>query len=68
VTNPFDVKENDEHALDFAFHLSRLFWCGLNRACHSDTHVWFMLSSLNTCLIIIRVPVVLFLRFAQNLM
>jgi hypothetical protein len=27
VTNPHDVKENDEHALDFAFYLSRLFRC-----------------------------------------
>jgi hypothetical protein len=25
VTNPLDVKENDEHALDFALLLSRLF-------------------------------------------
>jgi hypothetical protein len=25
VSNPFDVKENDEHALNFALHLSRLF-------------------------------------------
>jgi hypothetical protein len=25
VNNPLDVKENDEHALNFAFHLSRLF-------------------------------------------
>jgi hypothetical protein len=27
VNNP-DVKENDEHALDFALHLSRLFGLG----------------------------------------
>jgi hypothetical protein len=26
VNNPLDVKENDEHALDFAHHLSCLFW------------------------------------------
>jgi hypothetical protein len=25
LNNPLDVKENDEHALDFALHLSRLF-------------------------------------------
>jgi hypothetical protein len=25
VNNPLDVKENDEHALDFAFRLSHLF-------------------------------------------
>jgi hypothetical protein len=25
VNNSLDVKENDEHALDFALHLSRLF-------------------------------------------
>jgi hypothetical protein len=26
VNNLLDVKENGEHALDFAFHSSRLFW------------------------------------------
>jgi hypothetical protein len=25
VKNPLDVKENDEHALDFALHLPRFF-------------------------------------------
>jgi hypothetical protein len=25
VNNPLDVKENDEHAFDFALHLSRRF-------------------------------------------
>jgi hypothetical protein len=25
VNNPLDVKENDEHVLDFALHLSHLF-------------------------------------------
>jgi hypothetical protein len=25
VNNPLDVKENDEHALDLALHLSHLF-------------------------------------------
>jgi hypothetical protein len=28
VNNPHDVKENYEHALDSAFHLSRLFGLG----------------------------------------
>jgi hypothetical protein len=37
----------------------------LNRACHSSTRVWLMLSSLNACLIIARVS---FPIFAQNLM
>jgi hypothetical protein len=26
VNNPLDAEENDEHALNFALHLSRLFW------------------------------------------
>jgi hypothetical protein len=26
VNNPLDVKENDEHVLDFALHLSRFFF------------------------------------------
>jgi hypothetical protein len=26
VNDPFDVKENDERALDFASHLTCLFW------------------------------------------
>jgi hypothetical protein len=40
VNNPLNVKENDEHSLDFALHL---FQSALNRACHSDTCVWLML-------------------------
>jgi hypothetical protein len=64
VTDPLDVKENDEHALDFAFHLSHIF---------RSRRVWtfsvqHMLSSLNACLIIARVSVALFPRFSQNLM
>jgi hypothetical protein len=43
-------------------------WPALNQACHSNTRVWLMLSSPNACLIIARVSVTLFLRFAQNLM
>jgi hypothetical protein len=26
VNNTLDAKENDEHTLDFALHLPRLFW------------------------------------------
>jgi hypothetical protein len=40
----------------------------VNRACHSNTHVRLMFSSVNACLIIARVSIALFLRFAQNLM
>jgi hypothetical protein len=40
----------------------------LNRACHSNTPAWLMLSSPNVCLIIARVSTTLFLIFAQNLM
>jgi hypothetical protein len=61
MNNPFDIKENYEHALDFALHLSRLFL---------SQWVWafsiqLMLSSPNACLIIARVSVSLFPRFAQ---
>jgi hypothetical protein len=57
------VKENDEHALDFALHLPRHFrsrWVCTFR-------VRLLLSSPNACLIIARVSVALFPRFAQNL-
>jgi hypothetical protein len=51
VNNAFDVKENDEHALDFALHLSRFSRSRWVRAfC-----VRLMFSSLNACLIIARV-------------
>jgi hypothetical protein len=67
VNNPLDVKENDEHAADFALHLSRLFRPALNRACYSNTRVRIILSSPNACLIIARVSAILVSRFAQNL-
>jgi hypothetical protein len=59
-----DVKENDEHALGFALYHSCLLWFWW---------VWtfcvqLMLSFPKTCLIIARVSVTLFPRFAQNLM
>jgi hypothetical protein len=68
MNSPLDVKENDENALDFALHLFRLFLSALNRACHSNSRVRFMLSSPNACLITVKVSVALFPRFAQNLM
>jgi hypothetical protein len=36
----------------------------LNRACHSNTRVWIMVSSPNTCLTITRVSVALLKRSA----
>jgi hypothetical protein len=53
MNNPVDVKENNEHALGFAVHLSRLF---------QSPRVWtfrerLMLSSPNAYLIIARVSV-----------
>jgi hypothetical protein len=54
--NSLDVKENDEHALDFAFHLSRHF------------PVRLMIASLNACLITASVTIAPFPRFAQNLL
>jgi hypothetical protein len=54
-----DMKENDEHVLDFGLHLSRLF---------RFRRVRLMLSYLNACLITVRVSVALFPRSAQNLM
>jgi hypothetical protein len=62
VNNSRDVKENYEHALDFILHLShRSRWGWTFR-------VLLMLSSPNVCLIIARVSIALFPRFAQNLM
>jgi hypothetical protein len=55
-------KKNDQHALDFALHLSRHFWS----SSVWTFHVWLMLSSPNTYLIIVRVSVPYFPRFAQN--
>jgi hypothetical protein len=63
-TIPLISKKSDEHALDFAFHLSRLFrsrWFWTFR-------VQLMLSSPNACLIISRISVALSPRFAQRLM
>jgi hypothetical protein len=50
VNNLLNVTENDEHALDLALHLSRLFRSALNRTCHSNIRVRFMLSFPNACL------------------
>jgi hypothetical protein len=68
VKNSRDGKGNYEHTLDFALRLSCLFQSAPNRVCHSNTHVRLILSSLNACLIITRVTVALFPRFAQHLM
>jgi hypothetical protein len=47
VNNPFNVKENDEHTLDFAFHLSCLF---------QSRWVWtFQLGGLLFCLRVITI-------------
>jgi hypothetical protein len=56
VNNLLDLKENDEHALDLALHLSRHFsvsvsWTFL---------IWLTLSSPNTCVITARASVALF--------
>jgi hypothetical protein len=64
VNNQLDIKENNERALDFALHLSRLFqsrWVWALR-------VQLVLSSLNACLLIAKVFTALFSRSAQNLM
>jgi hypothetical protein len=55
VNNPLDVTENYDHALDVAFHLSRLFRSVLNRACYSNICVQLMLSSPNAYLIIAKI-------------
>jgi hypothetical protein len=44
VNNPFNVEKNDEHVLDFAFHLFRLVLSVQNRACHLSTFVLLMFS------------------------
>jgi hypothetical protein len=56
VNNPLEAKENDDLAVDFSLHLSRLFqsrWIW-------TFGVWLMFYSLNTWLIIIRVSIILF--------
>jgi hypothetical protein len=68
INNPLDVKENDEQAFDVGPHQSRRFLSALNRACHSNTRVRLKLSSPSACIIIARISVALFPRFAQNLM
>jgi hypothetical protein len=59
------MKENDEHALDFALHLSRLCF-GLGE--FGLSVYGSKLSSPSACLIIARVSFELFPRFVQNLM
>jgi hypothetical protein len=64
VINSLDVKENNEHALDYALHLPRLY---------RSRRVWtfrirLMFSSPNACLITARASVAPFPRFTQNLM
>jgi hypothetical protein len=68
ANNPLDVDGNDEHALDFALLLSRLFRSALNPAYHSNTVARLMLSFPNACLVIARVSAALFPRLEQNLM
>jgi hypothetical protein len=58
------IKENDEHALDFALHLSRRFRSRLVLT----FRVQLLLSTSNSCLIIARISVAFFPRSAQNLM
>jgi hypothetical protein len=52
MSNPLDVKVNDEHASDFVLHLSRLFDLSEFGLFHSNAYVQFMLSSLNAYQII----------------
>jgi hypothetical protein len=60
VNNPLDVKENDEHALQFS-PLPRSRWVWTSR-------LPLMLSYPSSYLFIVRVSVVLFQRFSRNLM
>jgi hypothetical protein len=53
-----DVKENDEHALDFAFHMSYRVRLSAYGSCFGPR---------NACLINARVAVLFFPRFAQHL-
>jgi hypothetical protein len=60
ANNPFDVKESDEHALDFALHLSHLFRSILIPACHSNTPARaFFTEFLSTHCLVLR-------RFAKH--
>jgi hypothetical protein len=62
VNDSLDVKENYDHALDFAFQLSRIFWSRRVRI----FRVRLILSSSNA-LLIARFSVAHLPRFAQNL-
>jgi hypothetical protein len=66
ANNPLDVKENYEHAPDFALHMSRLFRSRWVSTCHSSTYVWLMIPAPKACLIIARVSAVLLPRFAHK--
>jgi NADH:ubiquinone oxidoreductase subunit K len=49
--------------LDFVLHLASLFFdLGEFGLFHAKTHVWLVLSSLNSCLIIVNVSVALCLK------
>jgi hypothetical protein len=41
VNNPLDVKENDEHAPDFALHLSRLVSVSVSLDFPCSAHAFF---------------------------
>jgi hypothetical protein len=64
VNNPLDVKENMSMLLTFLF-TSLTF---SRSRCVLIFRVRLMLSSPNACLIVARISIALFLRFAQNLM
>jgi hypothetical protein len=49
VNNPFDVKENDEHALDFALHVSRLFSVSFNLELPCTAHAFLSERLSNHC-------------------
>jgi hypothetical protein len=64
VNYPTDVKENDEHALDFALHLSQHFSASATLDLPCTAKAFFP----KACLIIAKVSVALFLISAQDLM
>jgi hypothetical protein len=49
VNNPFDVKENDPHVLDFALHLSRLFLVSVSLDFTCMAHAFFPERLSNHC-------------------
>jgi hypothetical protein len=55
-------KENDEHALEFAIHMSHLFSVSVSTDFRFMGHAFFP----NALIIIVRVSVAIFPRFAQN--